>query len=223
MPIIDLGGGNIVDQPLSVVAPSAAYGGSGQHWGQQLMQQGQQLAGTMNPFDAMRPQMMQQLQNLMSNPSSIANTPGFQAGLEGVQRSMAAQGYQGSGNMMNALQNYSGDFYMKQMQQLSGLAGAGALPGAGAPLALSGMEKGINLIGQGQATDQYQQMMQGIMSGGAGPSIADLAAQDQSNSYNLSSGPSIYDQWVASGSPQPSGWGGAGLSEGYGFGGIGAY
>lgn len=65
------------------------------------------------------------------------------AGAQAVQRSMAAQGYQGSGNMMTALSNYGASAYGNNLQQqqtslsntMSGLglltAGAGNLMGWG--------------------------------------------------------------------------------------------
>lgn len=67
-----------------------------------------------------------QLNALMKNPSSITSMPGYEAGMDAVTRSMAAQGYQGSGNMATALQKYGGDFFNNQVAQLQGLAQGGA-------------------------------------------------------------------------------------------------
>ena len=66
----------------------------------------------------------QQLQALMANPGSVTGMPGYEAGMEAVRRSMAAQGYQGSGNMMGALQQQGGQFYQQQLQNLSNLQGS---------------------------------------------------------------------------------------------------
>ena len=63
------------------------------------------------------------IQELQSNPNSVTNTPGYGAGLEAVQRSMAAQGYTGSGNVATALQKYGGDFYQQQLHNLMQLQG----------------------------------------------------------------------------------------------------
>lgn len=79
-----------------------------------------------------------QLQTLMKDPSGITKMPGYQAGMEAVMRSMAAQGYTGSGNMMAALQKYGGDFYSNAINQLSGLSGATVNPGTGASISASG-------------------------------------------------------------------------------------
>ncbi len=65
-----------------------------------------------------------QLQDLMANPGSVTGMPGYEAGMEAVRRSMAAQGYQGSGNMMGALQQQGGQFYQQQLQNLSQLQGS---------------------------------------------------------------------------------------------------
>lgn len=69
-------------------------------------------------------QYARQLQALMRDPSSVSKLPGYEAGLQAVQRSMASQGYSGSGNMATALQKYGGDIYGQQIQRLAALQGA---------------------------------------------------------------------------------------------------
>jgi hypothetical protein len=98
----------------------------------------------MNPFDQYRSYFGQQMMNLMKNPSSITSSPGYQAGAAGVEASMASQGYGGSGNMMSALQKYAGTTFWNQIQTLAGYAGSGAAPGAGAGVAVQGMNEGVN-------------------------------------------------------------------------------
>jgi hypothetical protein len=66
-----------------------------------------------------------QLQALLSNPSSITSMPGYEAGIEAVQRGMAARGFLNSGNMATALQKYGGDFYNQAIQQYAGLSQLG--------------------------------------------------------------------------------------------------
>ena len=97
------------------------------------------LANRADPFGPQRAQYAAQLQQLMANPSSITSLPGYQAGMDAVQRSMSAQGYQGSGNMMAAMQKYGQDLYNQQVQTLSSLAGAGIDPSAGAKIAGTGL------------------------------------------------------------------------------------
>lgn len=76
------------------------------------------------------------------NPADLPNLPGYQAGLEAVRRSMASQGYQGSGNMAAALQKYGGDFYNQEVRNRL-LAGQGMASG------LSGELSGLGLIAAG--------------------------------------------------------------------------
>lgn len=109
----------------------------------------QRVAAQSDPFAPYRSQYAQQLQDLESNPSSVANTPGYTAGLQAVQRSMAANGYMGSGNMMAALQKYGGDFYQNQVSQLATLAGAGATPGAGSVPAANLESQSLASMGYG--------------------------------------------------------------------------
>lgn len=84
-----------------------------------------------DPFAQYRAGYGEQLQQLQQNPSSITQTPGWRAGLEGVDKQMAARGYYGSGNMDAARSRYAGDFYQQESARLAGLAGAGQTPGAG--------------------------------------------------------------------------------------------
>ncbi|MDE2471588.1 MAG: hypothetical protein KGL35_23375, partial [Bradyrhizobium sp.] len=107
-----------------------------------------------DPFASSRSTYAGMLNNLMKNPSSIVSTPGYQGGLQGVEASMASQGYLGSGNMMSALQNYSGNIYNQQVQTLGQLAGANINPNANAYLGgaesnLQTMLQSIGLLSQG--------------------------------------------------------------------------
>lgn len=126
---------------------STATGLYGLYQAQQMQALARQLQASADPFAGQRAQYAQQLSALQANPSSIANLPGYQAGLDAVQRSMAAQGYQGSGNMMAALQNYGGNIYDQQMQTLAGLAGAGANPASAAQIGLMGQKVGMEAGG----------------------------------------------------------------------------
>lgn len=106
------------------------------------------MADRADPNAAYRPGYASMLNNLARDPSSVYNLPGWQAGSEAVQRSMAAQGYQGSGNMAVALQKYGGDFYNQALQQYGTLAGIGFNPASAAQIGLGGNESAINLAGQ---------------------------------------------------------------------------
>lgn len=80
----------------------------------------------------------QQLLALISGKTDVSTLPGYKAGEQAVQRSMAAQGYTGSGNMAVALQKYGGDFYNQAVSQLAGLSGAQFNPATAAGLNISG-------------------------------------------------------------------------------------
>lgn len=105
----------------------------------QANNQAKRLMAASDPFSQYRPGAASQLNSLMSNPSSLTSTPGYQAGMDAVQRSMAAQGYNGSGNMMAALQQYGGNAYNQQVQTLAGLSGASSSPVATAQVGAQGL------------------------------------------------------------------------------------
>ncbi len=104
-----------------------------------------------DPFAQYRGFYGQQLQALEANPSSITSRPGWRAGLEGVDRQMAARGYYGSGNMDAARTRYAGDFYQQESARLAQLAGAGQTPGAGQLPAAQLTGQGLASIGYGLA------------------------------------------------------------------------
>lgn len=83
----------------------------------------------------------------LPNPQDITGMPGYQAGLEAVQRSMAAQGYQGSGNMMAALAKYGGDFYNQYANQRLQSAQAQAGPMMGTTTGLALLSAGLGGFG----------------------------------------------------------------------------
>jgi uncharacterized protein YccT (UPF0319 family) len=75
---------------------------------------------------------------LQANPSLVSQQPGYQAGLDAVMRSLAAQGYQGSGNMATAVADYGTNAYDKAIQQLMVMSGASTSPAAGAQIEQQG-------------------------------------------------------------------------------------
>jgi hypothetical protein len=101
-----------------------------------------------DPWGKYRPARAAELDALSRDPSTIVNDPGYKAGLQAVERRMLAQGFQGSGNMMKALQDFGGNFYEQAIARLSGLAGAGQNPAAGPTLEMQGKVNAANLAGQ---------------------------------------------------------------------------
>lgn len=114
---------------------------------------GMKLAGDVreasDPFAPYRGAYAQQLAALEKNPGSIVTRPGFEAGIETINRKSAASGYLGSGNMVSALSRYTGDFYNQEANRLAGLAGAGAAPGAGQTAAADLASQSLGSIGYG--------------------------------------------------------------------------
>jgi hypothetical protein len=105
-----------------------------------------QAAAAADPFSAQRGQYQTALSNLMQGGvSAIASDPSVQArmkaGTDAVGRSAAAQGYLGSGNILQALQEKGQEIasqeYGNQFERLSKLAGvdAGSPAAAGSIMA----------------------------------------------------------------------------------------
>ncbi len=141
-----------------------------------LRQLAQQQAAAADPFGAYRPQFAAQLAELGADPSKLTQTPGYNAGLQAVERRMASQGYNGSGNMMTALAKYGGDFYQQEMSRLAGLAGANLNPANASSILLNGTSGSIDLagrslasigygVGQNQNNPNLQQLLQLAMLG----------------------------------------------------------
>lgn len=184
---------------VGVDSGAGGIGGSGISWGQGLnlvkgiagFAQGQQSSGVAqqtantvlqrsDPFYAYRAgwantlqQYAQGMPSLSPTSTDVLQLPGFQAGLEAVQRAGAAQGFTGSGNMAVALSKYGGDFFnqernynlekFKAQQQAFGqnlsqfgrFAGADMSPNTGTY---------ANLIGGGLSDQQYgqNQLLKGL-------------------------------------------------------------
>lgn len=147
---------------------SIASGVNGLQRSRQLQKIAGNAAAAADPWGASggRAQASGQLQQLLADPNYVTQLPGYQAGLQAVQRSLASQGYLASGNMMAALQKYGGDFYNNAVNQLGGLAGAGVNPGTGAQLGLQGNIAANTLAGQGLydigAGLGYQRKLNGV-------------------------------------------------------------
>ena len=121
---------------------SQLIGGLGKMFGgAQALQQGRQVQpGQADPFSAYRPQYAAQLQNLMNNPNSVTQTPGYQfnlsQGLQGLQAQQAAQGRLVSGGALlqgqQFGQNLAQQSYADQLKTLMALSGASQSPATGA-------------------------------------------------------------------------------------------
>jgi len=95
-----------------------------------------------DPFRQYRPQYATKLNELMSDPSQIQNTPEYKARIQSVQRQLAAQGYTGSGNALVEAAEASGAVYQQAFSNLAMLSGAATTPGGGYGNAVSAMQNG---------------------------------------------------------------------------------
>ena len=94
--------------------------------------------GIMNAQNTRQQTSFDQLQQLMANPASFFSSPVYQAafgqGTQAVARSNAAGGFNNSGNMATALQQYGQSFGQQQLlgqeQLLAGMSGTGFNPAA---------------------------------------------------------------------------------------------
>lgn len=95
-----------------------------------------------DPFRKYRPQYATKLNELMSDPSQIQNTPEYKARIQSVQRQLAAQGYTGSGNALVEAAEASGAVYQQAFSNLAMLSGAATTPGGGYNNATQTMQNG---------------------------------------------------------------------------------
>lgn len=107
-----------------------------------------------DPFGPERAQYAAKLRQLYADPSRVQDLPGYKAGLQAVERKMASQGYNNSGNMMLALHDYGGRMFDAEANRLAQLAGAGFGPNAaaeimGASQAAALRGQALNRIGLG--------------------------------------------------------------------------
>jgi len=97
--------------------------------GQQLNAAAQKYASAQDPMAPYRAQYAQQLAALNADPSKLTSLPGYQAGLEATQRSLAATGQTTSGAGLAQLAGYGQNFYQNQVNSLAGLATLGSAGG----------------------------------------------------------------------------------------------
>ncbi len=98
---------------------------------------GEQAIAAADPYAKYRPEAAEKLRALMSDPSSIMDTPEYKSRLDGAARTVAAQGYTGSGNAILEAANAAGAAYDSAFGHLALLSGAGATPGQGYGSAMS--------------------------------------------------------------------------------------
>ena len=110
----------------------------------------------MDPFAEHRGLYATRLNELASDPSKITETAGYKARLQAAERTMAAQGYTGSGNALVAAADAGGTAYQQEMENLMALSGA--TQGLGARASAYGTAAGA----MGNANDNYLSSLQGL-------------------------------------------------------------
>ena len=156
---------NLLGRPGSAL--SVGSGVYGMYQAEQLKKLAQAAALQADPWGTSGGRAVAggQLQNLLLDPNSITSMPGYKAGLQAVERRMASQGYNGSGNMMAALAQYGGQFYNDAVGRLGGLAGANQNPSTSADILLRGNVAANDASSKAQASIGYG------LGGGMNPSV----------------------------------------------------
>jgi len=190
--------GGVVNAALAPSPPSqpAASGPSG-------VPASGSAAATADPFASQRPQYQTQLNSLMNgqfSPSDPSYNWRFNQGMEGVNRTMAAQGLNSSGQQLTALENYgqgqASTEYANQFSRLSQLAGGNI----GSPAAAGQLVQGQQAQQQAGATafgstvgNAVGSGVNSLVSGWLAPTPT--ADASQSSVYQPSSSSSSGDYW----------------------------
>lgn len=139
---VNSGGGFSMEELMKMVMGKNPWGNIfnigrgiyGLHQSRDMQKLAEQAMKTENPFGPYRDEYAQKLRGLYADPSSITKMPGYEAGIQAVNRGLAKSGYLGSGNQMTALQKFGGDFFNAEAERLAMLAGAKFPPGGGSQL-----------------------------------------------------------------------------------------
>jgi hypothetical protein len=110
-------------------------------------QANQQAVAAADPYAQYRPQAAQQLNSFVNNPNSydaVANSSVGQAYQQAAARTMASQGYTGSGNALVAAANAGGQAYQQQFNNLAMLAGANYSPATASQLGMQAAQTNAN-------------------------------------------------------------------------------
>lgn len=87
-------------------------------------QQNQQAIDAADPYAPYRDDAAKRLNALIADPSSITETATYKARQKAAERTMAAQGYSGSGNAILAATDAAAASYQQEFSNLAALAGA---------------------------------------------------------------------------------------------------
>lgn len=139
-----------------------------------------------DPYAPYRGAAATKLNTLMSDPSSLTQLPEYKAQTQAAERTMAAQGYTGSGNALVAAANAGGQAYQQAFNNLALLSGAGQSP-AGAQSAAN-QQANYQQNQQNQMWGQLGGIAGNVISGfnnmgGGSTGIAQIPQTDYIGSY----------------------------------------
>lgn len=117
-----------------------------------------------DPYREYRDEAAAKLNALIADPSSIKDSASYKARMQAAERTLAAQGYTGSGNAIIESANAGGAAYQQEFDMLARLAGVDT--GLGNAASLAGTAMGVNQ----QASDNYLSAVAGV-----GNNIGNLA------------------------------------------------
>lgn len=141
-----------------------------------------------DPYAPYRGQAAQKLNTLMQNPGDASNTSYGQAMQQAAARTMAAQGYTGSGNALVAAANAGGTAYQQEFNNLVTLSGAGQSPASAQSAANQQanyqQQQSNQMWGQvgqlvGQGINGYNSSAAGLTNGSAIQPIGNVTYGDQ--------------------------------------------
>ena len=117
-----------------------------------------------DPYAPYRDDAAKRLNALIADPSSIKDSAAYKARLQAAERTLAAQGYTGSGNALVEVANAGGAAYQQEFDNLARLSGADT--GSQTAAGLAGTAMGVNQ----SASDNYLSAI-----GGVGNNLGNLA------------------------------------------------
>jgi hypothetical protein len=100
--------------------------------------------GAADPYAPYRADAAKRLDELMKDPSKISSTATYKARLQAAERTMASQGYTGSGNAAIAAADAGAAAYQQEFDNLAMLSGAGTGTQTAASVAGSAMNANSN-------------------------------------------------------------------------------
>jgi hypothetical protein len=196
--------GSIVGAVLSSAIGGAMAGGGGTS--------GTQAQTMVDPFAPYRGDYAKQLNSLMTNPSSVATLPGYQAslnqGTNTLNRELAATGRNQSGAEQVALSQYGQQFqsqaFNDQFQKLSVLSGASANPASG----------GMAGVGQNNQNQTSANQFGGGIASAVAPAISSWLTSPSTGApggYNANPSGNVTGSTISSGATlSPMGFSGGG-------------